>query len=212
MSTSHARLRVRLYAAAAVILAVVIGLGGYLYFQQRPGALFDQLTQKAEVKIGGPFTLVDQKGNEVTDRALLGKPTVMFFGFTHCPEVCPTTLYEMTLVLEELGEDAGNINAVFVSVDPERDTREALADYLEAFDPHILGLTGPMDEIQRVAKAYRVYYRKVPLDGGDYTVDHTALVYLFDAEGKFVGPLNLKQEPKQAAKPLRELLKNQKTS
>ena len=212
MTTSHVRLRFGLYAVAALILAVVIGLGGYLYFQQRPVALFDQLTKKAEIEVGGPFTLVDQKGNEVTDRTLLGKPTVMFFGFTHCPEVCPTTLYEMTLVLEELGEDAGNINSVFVSVDPERDTREALADYLQAFDPHIVGLTGPMAEIQRMAKAYRVYFRKVPMDGGDYTVDHTALVYLFDAEGKFVGPLNLKQEPKQAAEPVRELLDGKKTS
>jgi protein SCO1/2 len=212
LTTRHARLRFGLYAAAAVVIAVGLGLGGYLFLQQRPIALFESLTATSKPKVGGPFTLVDQKGNEVTDRTLLGKPTVMFFGFTHCPEVCPTTLYEMTLVLEELGEDAGNINSVFVSVDPERDTREALADYLEAFDPHIIGLTGPRDEIQRMADAYRVYFRKVPMDGGDYTVDHTALVYLFDADGNFVNPLNLKQEPQQAAEPIRELLKRQKIS
>lgn len=212
MSTRHARLRFGLYAAAAFVLAAVLGFGGVLYFEQRPAALFESLTATSKPKVGGSFTLGDQNGEEVTDRTLLGKPTVMFFGFTHCPEVCPTTLYEMSLVLEVLGEDADKINTVFVSVDPERDTREALADYLGSFDPRIRGLTGPLDEVKRMAKAYRVYFRKVPMDGGDYSVDHTALVYLFDAEGTFVNPLNLKQEPQQAAEPIRALLRDDKTS
>jgi len=206
VTTSHSKRRFRLYAAAGLAVAAALGLGAYTYVQQRPSALFNALNPKTEIKIGGPFSLIDQNGDTVTDQTLLGKPTVMFFGFTHCPEVCPTTLYEMSLVLEKLGADAGRINTLFVSVDPERDTREALADYLGSFDTHIRALTGPLGEVQRMARAYRVYFRKVPMEGGDYSVDHTALVYLFDAKGRFVNPLNLKQEPEAAAAPIRQLL------
>ena len=137
---------------------------------------------------------------------LIGKPTIVFFGFTNCPEVCPTTLYELSVILKQMGPDAERVNAVFVSVDPERDTPSVIKEYVQAFDPHIRGLTGSIAETQRIAKAYRVYFRKVPLEGGDYTVDHTALVYLFDAKGKFVAPLNLKQDPTKAAAPIRALL------
>lgn len=156
--------------------------------------------------IGGAFSLIDQKGRAVSDASLKGKPSIVFFGFTHCPEVCPTTLAEMSTVLDLLGGDADNVNTVFVSVDPECDTREMLGEYLTAFDPRIIGLTGTIEEINAVAKAYRVYFKKVALEGGDYTVDHTALVYLMDKEGKFVAPLPIAAGPEKAVDSIRKLL------
>lgn len=158
------------------------------------------------VKIGGPFQLTDQSGRTVTDKDLKGKPTLVFFGFTHCPEICPTTLYEITQVLDVLKDDAADVNAMFVSVDPERDSQEMLKTYLSSFHPRITGLTGTPEEIASIARSYRVYYKKVPLEGGDYTMDHTAVVYLFDKDGEFVAPLNVRQEPEKAAQKVRELL------
>ena len=143
--------------------------------------------------IGGPFQLTDQNGRTVTDQDFKGRPFLVFFGFTHCPEVCPTTLFEISEILRKLGPDADRVRAVFITVDPERDTPAALKDYLSSFDPHLAGLTGDPDAIAAVAKAYRVYYKKVPLDGGDYTMDHTAIVYLMDKQGRFVSPFSLKR-------------------
>jgi protein SCO1/2 len=154
--------------------------------------------------IGGPFQLTDQNGRRLTDQDLKGKPFLVFFGFTHCPDVCPTALFEISEVLRALGRDADRAAAVFVSVDPERDTPAVLKDYLSSFDPHIYGATGDSDTIAAVAKAYRVYYKKVPLSAGDYTMDHTAIVYLMDKNGRFVAPFNLKRTPEVAAADLRK--------
>lgn len=140
------------------------------------------------VKIGGAFQLIDTEGRPVTEKALLGKPTAVFFGFTYCPEVCPTTLAEMTAALEALGRDADRLNVVFISVDPERDTPEQMKLYLSNFDPRIKGFTGSLAQTAAVAKAYRVYHQKVPVEGG-YTVDHSSAVYMFDRRGNFVEPL-----------------------
>lgn len=156
--------------------------------------------------IGGPFQLTDQSGQTVTDKNLLGKPTIIFFGFTHCPDVCPTSLFEMSEVLRAMGPDAGKVNAYFISVDPERDTTAAMKDYLSSFDPHLAGLTGDPDAVAAVAKAYRVYFKKVPLDLGGYTMDHTAIVYLMDKEGRFVSPFSLKRTIDAAAADLRRYL------
>ena len=153
--------------------------------------------------IGGPFRLVDQAGAPVTEQNLKGKPTLIFFGFTNCPDVCPTSLFEMSEVLRSLGNDADRINAYFVSVDPERDTPAAIKDYLSSFDPHLKGLTGDADAVTKMTTAYRVYSKKVPLKDGDYTLDHTALVYLMDRDGRFVSPFNLKRPPEQAAADLK---------
>src|SRR6266496_1345663 len=136
--------------------------------------------------IGGPFKLIDQNGQMVTDQDLKGKPFLVFFGFTHCPDVCPTALFDMSEVLNRLGPDADKVNALFITVDPERDTPAALKDYLSSFDPHLIGVGGDADALAAVAKAYRVYYKKVPLKDGDYTMDHTAIVYLMDKNGQFV--------------------------
>jgi protein SCO1 len=154
--------------------------------------------------IGGPFRLADQDGKPIADTDLRGKPFLVFFGFTHCPDVCPTALFEASELLRALGPEADRTAVLFVSVDPERDTPAVLKDYLGSFDPHLRGVTGTPESIAAVAKAYRVYYKKVPLEAGDYTMDHTAIVYLMDKQGKFVAPFNMKRPPEQAAADLKK--------
>jgi protein SCO1/2 len=160
----------------------------------------------APAAIGGPFQLTDQAGQTVTEKNLQGKPTLIFFGFTHCPDICPTSLFEISEVLRALGGDADRVNAYFISVDPERDTAEAMKNYLSSFDPHLKGLTGDADAVAKVISGFRVYAKKVPLKDGDYTMDHTALIYLMDRDGKFVAPFNLKRTPEAAAKELKRYL------
>src|SRR6476646_2585227 len=160
----------------------------------------------APAAIGGPFQLTDQSGQPVTEQNLKGRPTLIFFGFTHCPDVCPTSLFEISEVLRAMGKDADRVNAYFVSVDPERDTAAAIKDYLSSFDPHLKGLTGDPQAVAKVLAAYRVYAKKVPLKDGDYTMDHTALIYLMDREGRFVSPFNLKRSPEEAAADLKRYL------
>jgi len=156
--------------------------------------------------IGGPFQLTDQNGKAFTDKDLKGKPTLIFFGYTHCPDVCPTSLFEISEVLRALGKDADKVNAVFISVDPERDTQAAMKDYLSSFDPHLEGLSGDPAETAKVITSYRVYAKKVPTKDGDYTMDHTALIYLMDRDGRFVSPFNLKRTPEEAAADLKRYL------
>ena len=160
----------------------------------------------APAAIGGPFQLTDQSGQTVTEKSLQGRPTLIFFGFTHCPDVCPTALFEISELLHAMGNDADRVNAYFVSVDPERDSKEAIKDYLSSFDPHLKGLTGDPEAIAKVLSAYRVYAKKVPLKDGDYTMDHTALTYLMDRDGKFVAPFNLDRPPEVAAAELKKYL------
>jgi protein SCO1 len=160
----------------------------------------------APAAIGGPFQLTDQSGETVTDKSLEGKPTLIFFGFTHCPDVCPTELFQMSEVLRAMGTDADRVNAYFISVDPDRDTTAAMKDYLSSFDPHLKGLTGDAAAVAKVTSEYRVYAKKVPLKDGDYTMDHTALVYLMDRDGRFVSPFNLNRTPEAAAADLKHYL------
>lgn len=149
--------------------------------------------------IGGPFALADQDGRTVTQETVAGHPFIVFFGYTHCPDVCPTTLSDLTAMLKELGPQT-ELPAYFVTVDPERDTPAVLKDYLASFDPRIRGLTGSPAAIQAAEKAYRVYARKVPADAAsDYAMDHTAVVYLMDDHGRFLTALNLDQPPAAAA-------------
>jgi len=157
----------------------------------------------SSASIGGPFRLIDQDARVVSDRDFNGRPFLVFFGFIYCPDVCPTALFEMSEILRALGPDAERVGALFITVDPERDTPEKIKDYLSSFDPHLRGLTGDLAAIAAVEKSYRVYAKKVPLDGGGYTMDHTALVYLMDKEGRFVAPFNLKRRPEDAAVELR---------
>jgi protein SCO1 len=160
----------------------------------------------APAAIGGPFQLTDQTGQTVTEKAMLGRPSLVFFGFTHCPDVCPTTLFEMSEVLKAMGKDGDRINAYYISVDPERDTQAAMKEYLSSFDPRLRGLTGSSEAIAKVLSEYRVYAKKVPLKDGDYTMDHTALIYLMDRDGKFVAPFNINRKPEDAATDLKRYL------
>ncbi len=134
--------------------------------------------------IGGPFELTAHDGRRLSSRDLLGKPFAIFFGFTRCPDICPTTLLDLSRVIAGLGEAASGMHFLFVSVDPEHDTPELLRLYLSSFDPHLTGLTGTPAEIAAVAKAYRAYYEKVPTSDG-YTMNHTAVIYLMGADGRF---------------------------
>jgi protein SCO1 len=156
--------------------------------------------------VGGPFKLTDHDSKPITDQDLRGNPFLVFFGFTHCPDICPTTMFEVSEVLRALGPEAKGVRALFVTVDPERDTPEKLKDYLSSFDPRVIGVTGDAEAIRSVERAYRVYSKKVPLDGGGYTMDHTTIVYLMDKEGRFVAPFSLKRRPQDAAADLRRYL------
>jgi protein SCO1/2 len=155
--------------------------------------------------VGGPFKLIDHNAQPISDQDLKGQPFLVFFGFTHCPDVCPTTLFEVSEILRALGPQAERVRALFVTVDPERDTPAKLKDYLSSFDPRLIGVTGEPAGIAAIEKAYRVYAKKVPTDNG-YTMDHTAIVYLMDKEGRFVAPFNIKRSPDQAAADLRRYL------
>jgi protein SCO1/2 len=199
MKVPHARLLLILGAFAAGVLLCFAGLA----FVAGPN-LSANVAQAA--RIGGPFQLTDQNGKPLTDGDLKGKPFLVFFGYTHCPDVCPTTLFDISEVLRNLGPDADRAAALFITVDPERDTTASLKDYLSSFDPHLRGLTGDPAALAAVARQYRVYYKKVPLDGGDYTMDHTGIVYLMDKEGRFVSPFNLKRKPEASAEELRKYL------
>src|SRR3954467_1947533 len=127
--------------------------------------------------VGGPFKLVDQDGRTITEQDVKGKPFLAFFGYTHCPDVCPTTLFDISEVFRKLGPDADRAAALFITVDPERDTREAMKNYLSRFDPHLPGLSGDETAVDGAIKAYRAYAKKIPDSDGGYSMDHTALVY-----------------------------------
>jgi protein SCO1 len=189
-----------LVIATAFAASLAVGLLAMFWFMG--GAT--RVVQPAA--IGGPFQLTDQHGKTVTDKSLKGKPSLIFFGYTHCPDVCPTSLFEISEVLRALGKDADKVNAYFISVDPERDTQAVMKDYLGSFDPHLEGLSGDPAVVAKVLTSYRVYAKKVPTKDGDYTMDHTALIYLMDRNGQFVSPFNLKRSPEEAAADLKRYL------
>lgn len=181
------------FASGALLLVVAVTL----LMPGRPAAV------TSAASVGGPFRLLDQTGAATTEAVLKGKPTLVFFGFTHCPDVCPTALFEMSEIFAALGPDADKAQAYFVTVDPERDTPEVLKSYLASFAPQVHGLTGTPEAVDAIKKEYRVYSRKVPLSDGDYTMDHTAVVYLMDKSGTFVAPFNSKRPPAEAAAELK---------
>jgi protein SCO1/2 len=184
---------------AAFLAAAVLCLSVVLLVAQRGSVPVPQASA-----VGGPFKLVDQDGRIVTEQDMKGRPFLVFFGFTHCPDVCPTTLFDISEVFRKLGSDADRAAALFITVDPERDTPEAIKNYLSSFDPHLRGLTGDVAAVDDVTRVYRAYAKKVPAPDGSYTMDHTALVYLMDKEGRFVAPFNLKRRPEDAAADLRK--------
>jgi protein SCO1/2 len=169
-------------------------------------SLLPPLKQHAEsVPIGGPFELLDQDGIRVTDKTFADRSSVVFFGYTSCPDACPTTLSDLSSWLDAIGSDADKLNVLFISIDPERDTPAHLKEYLSSFDPRIRGLTGTVEQIAAVAKTYRVYHKRIALEDGGYAMDHSAVIYLMDRAGRFVNPISLQTEDKIAIERMRRL-------
>jgi cytochrome oxidase Cu insertion factor (SCO1/SenC/PrrC family) len=153
-----------------------------------PAEIMDILMWNRE-PVGGPFELIDHTGHIRTDRDFRGRLMLVYFGFTFCPDVCPTDLQAIGLALDRLGKDGDSVQPLFVTVDPERDTPEHLAEYVPMFHPRLIGLTGSAEAIRKAADAYKVYYAKIPAtqNASEYTVDHTAFIYLMDREGNYLG-------------------------
>ena len=195
-------LRIFVWAAVAVVAAAL----GWMSYQVTTGK--DEI---AAGPFGVPFELVSQTGQPITQAAFTGKPTALFFGFTHCPEVCPTTLFELNGWLEKVDPDGTKLQAYFISVDPERDTPEVLGQYVSNVSKRIIGISGPPAKVMEMVKGFRVYAKKVPLDekqpDGDYTMDHTASVFLLDSAGKFTGTIAYEENPETAVKKLENLTK-----
>ncbi|ADZ71725.1 SCO family protein [Polymorphum gilvum] len=194
--------------AAVVALAVAAGVVSY---QQITGGKGGQALIEPVSAIGGPFTLVAGDGRTVTDAEFKGKPTLYYFGFTFCPDVCPTTLSDMQGWITALGADADKLNYAFVTVDPERDTPEVIRDYVAAFDPRIVPLSGTEAQIADMIRTYRVYAKKVPLDDGGYTMDHSAAVFLMNKDNRFVGTIAYGEAEETALAKLRRLIETAET-
>lgn len=185
----------RLVLPLVVFLAGALALAAAAIVTFSPG----RPSQSGTASVGGPFSLTTQDGKTMTEKDLKGAPFLVFFGFTHCPDICPTKLFETSEVLRAAGAKGEKLRALFVTIDPERDTPEVMKNYLGSFDPRIVGLSGDRPAIDAMVKAYRAYARKVPLKDDDYTMDHTALVYLMGKDGSFIGAFNIEQPPAQAA-------------
>lgn len=187
-----------LLAGALVAAALLPGV------QQGPGSF-----STGQALVGGPFTLTDHTGKRVTQKDFLGRKMLVYFGFTQCPDICPGTLQVMAAALDKLGPKAATLTPVFMTVDPERDTPQVLAEYVKSFDPRIVGLTGTPQEIEAAAKkAFRVYYKKVASEGSaaSYTVDHMSIMYLMDEHGRFVKHFPHPTDPDKLAEALAKLL------
>ena len=202
------RVRRIAFVSGAVIAAfVLVAVIAATIMRGTPASplLGDKGGQNIVQSIGGPFTMVNDEGRTVTEADFAGKPTVMFFGFTHCPDVCPTTLFELAGLMQKLGPEAGKLNYAFVSVDPERDTPQILHDYIASFDSRIVGLTGTDEQMAKMAEEYRVYHRKVPTEDG-YTMDHTATVYLMDPDNNLAGTIDFHENEDVALRKLKNLI------
>ncbi|HEX3936714.1 MAG TPA: SCO family protein [Xanthobacteraceae bacterium] len=203
MRTKHSAQAPRLLMLLAAFLCGLFLIFGAVILVT--GSALSPIGQ-AVAAIGGPLDLQDQNGKPFSDAQMRGEPFLVFFGFTHCPDICPTTLFDMSQMMKALGPDAGRAGVLFITVDPERDTAPVLKDYLSNFDQHLRGLTGSRAQINAAIKEYRVYAKKVPLENGDYTMDHTAMVYLMDKDGRFVTPFNMKRTPEAEAADLRRYM------
>jgi protein SCO1 len=192
----------RIIRGAAVVSVGALVTAVIIYFLLSPTAK----QQTVSVPIGGPFELVDQDGIRVTDKTFAGKPSVIFFGYTSCPDVCPTTLFNLSAWLKAIGPDADKLNILFISIDPERDTSAHLKEYLSSFDSRIRGLTGTDKQITAAAKEFHViYFKGVQLEEGRYTMDHTMVIYLMDRTGKLVDSISSQTEDKFAIEALRQI-------
>ena len=202
---AHTLPRRLILVAALLGAAIILGSGAFLALELRDNARGVAGTVLGSA-IGGPFTLVDQDGKTVTNTALEGKWLLVYFGYTHCPDACPTALNNIALALQDLGAKRDEVRPVFITIDPARDTSRVMKDYVTAFDAPILALTGPPGAIAEAAKNYRVYYAKHPEAGGDYSMDHTSLIYVMDPKGRFTASFTGEDLPEQMAERLKKLL------
>lgn len=186
-------------ALAYLLLIVLAGSVGYMTFSW-------YRTLYGGDPYGAPFELVDQRGQTITEQAFRGQPTAVFFGFTHCPEVCPTTLFELDGWMTALGDEGADMDAYFVSVDPERDTPEVLDNYISNVSSRIIGITGPPDRIAEMTREFGIFSKRVALDDGDYTMDHTASIILLDSAGAFFGTIAYGENPDTAVAKLKRLV------
>ncbi len=184
-----------LAAFAAALALSAIGLG--MLAKMKPGASVSA--------VGGPFALQTGDGRTVTDRDMLGEPFLVFFGYTHCPDVCPTTLAEISQMLTALGPET-KLKVLFITIDPERDTPKLMQQYAGSFGPNVIGLSGNRAAIDNVMKEFRVYARKVPEKNGGYSMDHSAVIYLMGRDGKFLHAFNIQRPAEDSAAELRRLL------
>lgn len=202
-----------LRAFRLTVWAAIVVLGWFVIVStQLTGADPASETSIGAPKVGGPFSLVSHTGKRVDNRSLAGRPYLVFFGFTNCPEICPTTLFELTDLITALGPVADGFETLFITVDPERDTQEVLARYMTSFDSRILALRGTAAETTSALKAFSAYAKKVPLEAGGYTMDHTAGVFLVKADGGFGGMMDIHEPRETRLEKLRRLAKGQVTS
>jgi protein SCO1/2 len=199
------RARLIAFVIAGFLIGAIAGAGVLLVATPQGG---QPVQSSGAALIGGPFSLVGADGKPVTDRDFRGRYMLIFFGFTHCPDICPAELQVIAQALEQLGDKAKNVVPIFITLDPERDTPEAMANYVKSFGPNFVGLTGSPGAIATAAKAYRVAYAKVENkdSAGDYSVDHSALVYLMDPEGRYVTHFSYGLSADQMAEKLEKLL------
>lgn len=183
----------------AILLALVATLG-FIGFQW-------QQMQEAPEAYGVPFSLTAASGETITQDSLKGHPSAIFFGFTNCPEICPTTLYELNGWLEALGDEGKDVEAYFITVDPERDTPEILGDYVASVSDRIVAISGEPDRVREMVSGFGVYYKRQELEGGDYTMDHTASIFLLDSDGSFRKTIAWGENPDVAIEKLRDLAK-----
>jgi protein SCO1/2 len=207
----EARMTRRKTIIAIAVAGVLVAAGGF--------ALTSWLSMHRGSAASGPalirseFSLIDHSGKPVTNRDYEGKWQLVFFGYTYCPDVCPTTLNDIALVLEDLGDRADQVQPLFITVDPERDTPEVMAGYVGSFDPRIVGLTGSPEQIKQAAQAFRAYYARVDQDSaqGGYTMDHSAFLYLMNPEGAYATHFSPSKDPADIAEEIRAYLQGEKT-
>ncbi|PZU85685.1 MAG: SCO family protein [Chelatococcus sp.] len=200
---------IRYGAWTGVVLVAFVGAAILLGWWRVDGPgrpVADSMAVQGVPAIGGPFTLVDHTGKTVTDADYRGRPMAVFFGFTHCPEVCPTTLMQMASLTRQIGAAADRLQILLITVDPERDTPEQLALYLQSFDPRVVGLTGSREQIDTALGAYKAYAKKIPTADG-YTMDHSASVYLMKADGSFRTTIDYHEEEASALEKVRMVLR-----
>jgi len=201
-STDQTQLARRiLFAGLMLIAAASIAAYALMSSPNKPAGL-------GEAFVGGPFTMVNHRGETVTEKSFLGKPMLLFFGFTFCPDVCPTELQVMAAALEELGDKGKDIQPIFVSIDPERDTPAVMAVYVSNFGDRFIGLTGSAEQVATIAGAYRIFYARQENKErpADYLMDHTSIVYLMGPDGKFLKHFTYTTDAKALAQGIAEAL------